>query len=118
MVTWILDQHDASKAEDSYDAGEMPNVISNLGGTPVLLVADPVVVQDLLVTKNAHYDKTGAFEGFFSNLIGKSFLFSQAHETWKIKRQAAAHAFYKDRLAQMLNVLKDKALEVQTKWAA
>ena len=44
MLNWVMDQHDSSKAEDSYDAGEMPNVIGNLGGTPMLIVADPVVI--------------------------------------------------------------------------
>lgn len=69
------------------------------------------------MTKNAHFDKTGAFEGFFSNLLGKSFLFSKSDDIWKQKRQAASHAFYKDRLAHMLEVLKDKVLEAQSKWS-
>ena len=29
-------------------------------------------------------------------------------ESWNMKRKACAHAFYKDRLAKMMDVMKDK----------
>ena len=72
------------------------------------MVSDPEMVQDLLVKKNALYDKTGALHGVFSNLLGDSFLFSRADDVWKAKRKACSHAFYKDRMVHMLEVLKDK----------
>jgi hypothetical protein len=40
--------------------------------------------------------------------MGESFLFSKTNESWKIKRKACAHAFYKDRLLLMMEVLKSK----------
>ena len=70
-----------------------------------LFVGDPAIVQEMLVTKNAQIDKTGAFEGVFKNLFGRSFIFGKSDELWKIKRKATAHAFYKDRLVHMLDVL-------------
>ena len=72
----------------------------------------------MLVTKNALIDKTGAWEGFFKNLFGKSFLFSKSDDLWKKKRQATSHAFYKERLVHMLDVLKETLLETQGKWLA
>ena len=39
-----------SKAEGSYDAGKIPNIMMNLGGTLILNIADPDIVRDMLVT--------------------------------------------------------------------
>ena len=36
------------------------------------------------------------------------FVFQVGDESWKKKRTACAHAFYKDRLAKMMDVMKDK----------
>ena len=43
----------------------------------------------------------------FSDLLGSSLLFGPGDEDWRRKRKACAHAFYKDRLRVMLDVLKD-----------
>ena len=110
-ILWILDQLEDSRATESYDAGKHSNVVTNLGGTVNILVGDPELVQEILVTKNAAVDKTNQFEGVFSKLFGKSFLFSETNELWKQKRKATAHAFYKDRLVHMLEALKDKTFE-------
>ena len=44
----------------------------------------------------------------FKDLLGNSFLFSKGDAIWKAKRQACAHAFYKDQLKIMMEILKDK----------
>lgn len=75
-----------------------------------------MMVQDLFVSKNAIFDKTGTFEGIFSKLLHKSFLFSEGDAIWKAKRKACAHAFYKDRLVHMLELLKDKIEEDCDRW--
>ena len=93
-------------------------MILNFGGGPVLVVADPAIVQDMLVTKNAIIDKTGVFEGFFKNLLGKSFIFSKSDAIWKSKRQACSHAFYKERMVHMLETLKENVFETQREWLA
>lgn len=54
----------------------------------------------------------------FKCIIGSSFIFSPNDETWKIKRKAMAHAFYKDRLQQMLETLKVVILTTFAAWAA
>ena len=66
------------------------------------------MVQDLLLFKNSIYDKTGTLQGVLSKFMGKSFLFSKADDDWKAKRKACAHAFYKERLVHMIEVLKQK----------
>ena len=66
--------------------------------------------------KNALVDKTGGFEGVFKNLFGHSFLFSKSDETWRAKRKATAHAFYKERVFRMLESLKDKVIKAQGRW--
>ena len=63
------------------------------------------------MTKNHQSDKDGFTELMFSDLIGNSFIFSHNDARWKEKRKACAHAFYKERLVQMIEVLKDKVIE-------
>ena len=87
-------------------------------GNIILIISDPNVAQDLYTTKNAIYDKSGAFEAIFSNLMGRSFIFSKADEHWKAKRKACAHAFYKSRLVNMLEILKDKIEADLNEWKA
>ena len=115
-LTWLADQHDESRAYGSHDAGKIPNLIFNLGGDINLFVADPEIVQDILVTKNSIVDKTGVFEDVFSDFFGKSFIFSKTDDLWKLKRKATAHAFYKDRLGSMLEVLKDQVSLSVDRW--
>ena len=113
---WLLDQQDASKADGSYDAGKIPLVITNFAGDVSIKIADPVVVQDILVTKNALLDKTSMMEKMFWNFFKNSFLVSKTNDLWKKKRQATSHAFYKDKLVHMLDVLKERVLDTQNKW--
>ena len=81
-----------------------------------LSIGDPVAIQDMLVTNGALCDKTGLFERVFSHLLGNSFLFSRGDELWKQKRKAVAHAFYKNRLIDMLDVFKVQINETQEEW--
>ena len=52
----------------------------------------------------------------YKDILGNSFLFSPGDATWKAKRQACAHAFYKDRLMIMTEVLREKIEAVVQKW--
>ena len=76
------------------------------------------MVHDLLIAKNSLFDKTGLIMGVFSKIMGNSFLFSKADELWKAKRKACAHAFYKERLVHMLEVLKGKISADCEDWVA
>ena len=61
---YCLDQTTETKAEDSFDIGKYPNQLMNLGfalNEVYLAIADPEVVQDMMLTKNQTIDKTGTF---------------------------------------------------------
>ena len=47
------------------------------GTSPVLVIADPEMVQDLYTKKNSIMDKTGQHQYMFEDLLGKSFVFSK-----------------------------------------
>ena len=53
---------------------------------PQLLINDPGIVQELFVSKNALFDKTGRVAEINKDLLGKSFLFSKGDSDWKAKR--------------------------------
>lgn len=109
--------HQASyKAEQSH-CENYPIVALNLQSRTALWVADPDIAQDVFITKNAHLDKTVESFLLFKCIIGQSFIFSPNDETWKIKRKAMAHAFYKDRLQHMLETLKSFLISTFTRWA-
>jgi len=76
-----------------------------------LAVSDPDMVKDLFGAKNSITDKDGMMETMFKDSIGESFVFSRGDESWKAKRKACAHAFYKERLILMLETLKGKITE-------
>ena len=74
------------------------------------------MVQDLFTTKNNIIDKTGDTEILFKEMLGRSFLFSKGDEIWKSKRKACSHAFYKERMLGMLEVLKQQIMKRFNIW--
>ena len=79
-------------------------------------MADADVVQEMMTTKNALIDKTGVLEGLWSNLLGKSFVFSKTDDVWKKKRKGLSHAFYKDKLVVLLQTLQHYVHAAQKDW--
>ena len=66
-VFWSLDQTTETKEEDSFDIGKYPNQLLNFGfalNEVYIVIADPEVVQDMMLTKNQAIDKTGTFAVF------------------------------------------------------
>lgn len=76
------------------------------------------MAQDLFVKHSAIADKNGLAEAATLDFFGRAFFFSKADELWKKKRKACSHAFYKDRMEHMLEVLKDKIEEDCLQWMA
>lgn len=109
----VLDQTTESKAEDSYDYAKNTVTVFNMGARPIMLIQDPEVVQDMMVTKNLLVDKNGSFSTAVNNYFGDGLLFTQSNDKWKQKRKGIAHVFFKDKLIVMLEKLKDYALEAQ-----
>ena len=105
VMLLALDQSTESRQPFSFDytkhSVELINVFE-----PFLIINDPVIIQDMMVTKNAQIDKLATNEMTFKNLFGNTFLFSPSDDVWKTKRKGLAHAFYKDKLSSMLENLK------------
>ena len=83
---------------------------------PQVLLSDPEVVQEFMVTKNNLVEKNAALAAAVKNILGDGFIFSVTDETWKRKRKGIAHAFYKDKLIVMLEKLKDYTIQTQQLW--
>lgn len=120
LYLWLADQQNGDKDNKSeHDYAAQPNFVSLFGGLRLFLgFADPVAVQDLYIANNSQVDKTGIWEKLFKSFVGSSFVFSKADATWKAKRQAIAHAFYKDRLSMMLDALKTQMIGTMEAWLA
>lgn len=110
VVNKVLDFGEGYKPEDH------KVILSNLFGTCRLGICDPAIAQEIFSTKNKFVDKTGLFQEVFEDVIGSSFLFSKGGEDWNRKRKACAHAFYKDRMEKMMEVLKEKLAKLVTEW--
>ena len=88
----------------------------SLFGTPRLLICDAKLTQELYSISNRFIDKTGIIAQAFESAVGGSFLFTKGDHKWQTKRKACAHAFYKDRMERMMEVLKEKLEDMTTKW--
>ena len=104
--------------EKRFDGKEFPVMALSFQTMPHLWVSDPDIAQEIFVSKNAHHDKDPEQLIMFADIMGQSFAFSSGDETWKAKRRASAHAFYKDRLRHMLETLKETVQIEFTKWDA
>lgn len=115
---WLANRFMRKMGEDrDFDPVKYPMIFFNKLTMPQLIISDPDIVRDLYVTKNNQSDKDGFTELMFADLIGNSFIFSHNDARWKEKRKACAHAFYKERLVQMIEVLKDKVIESVDKFS-
>ena len=91
-----------------YDSSKTKAVMYTLLSTPVLAITDPAMVQELFTTKNKFIDKNSYMQITFEELIGQSFVFAKGDKKWETIRKACGHAFYKERLNNMMLALKNK----------
>ena len=98
------------------DAAKHPLFATTVMAKPFVFLCDPEAIQEVFSTKNRLLDKTESAAERFKELLGNSFLFALADEDWKTKRKATAHAFYKDRLVNMMDCLKGKLAERCAAW--
>jgi hypothetical protein len=62
-------------------------------------------VQQLMTTKNSILNKGKEAWTLFYPILGDAFIFAPTNALWKKKRQATSHAFYKERMTDMLKTL-------------
>jgi cytochrome P450 len=73
---------------------------------PNLFIRDPVLLNELYVTKNKFFDKFDLTRNLFYPLMGDSILLSSSSDQWNQKRKSLSAAFYKDKLLKMLELVK------------
>ena len=115
QIAAALDETTESKLMDSYDYSKNTVSILNIG-YPLLIVSDPEIVQEMMVSKNNFIDKSFSTSQAWKNLLGASFLFSPGDEKWQSKRKGLAHAFFKDRLIAMQEKFKEYTSQAQKRW--
>lgn len=99
-----------------FDGSKYPLVTANIFTKVWVLVSDPEVASDLYNKHNKWIDKCDDSARSFDALLGSSLLFGPTDEDWRRKRKACSHAFYKDRLHHMLEVLKGKINQRVDAW--
>ena len=105
---WVLDYGLGGGELDGFKPEEHKVVLLNLMGDVKLMIQDPQMVCELLASKNQITDKHPFLDTMFKDLLDNSFIFSPGDQVWKAKRRACAHAFYKERLVHMMEVLRGK----------
>ena len=66
------------------------------------------MAHDLFVKKNKIVDKTNHFQQLMEDIAPDSFVMEPGGESWEKKRKACSHAFYKERLENMMDIFKGK----------
>ena len=85
-------------------------VIFTLFHKPLLFIQDPKMLRDIFVTQNALLEKNDWVYNLVYDLLGDSFVMTKSDEVWKLKRKICAHAFYKEKLSAMTEVMRDVTL--------
>ena len=80
----------------------------NIFGKPLLFITNPESALDIFQAKNKLVDKTGELQEMFEGMMPSSFTFQRSTEEWKAKRKAASHAFMKDRISMMVDIMKNQ----------
>ena len=114
---WILDGvKTGSYVKDSFNASQGSMAVTQIMSSLTIIAMDPKIIQELFTSKTQSFDKSGILQIMLSPFFGNSFLFTKADDLWKAKRKSTAHAFYKDRLVHMLDIIKMKVTESITRW--
>ena len=69
------------------------------------------MVRDIFLTHNAMLEKDDFAYNMVYDLLGDAFVQAKSNETWKLKRKICAHAFYKDKIEGMTEVMRNIVLD-------
>ena len=105
-INWLVQRQLSDNGV--YDSTKDKALLWSVMNVQVLGILDPDMVQDIFVTKNKLVDKTGVMQQAMEDMAPSAFIFQKGDYSWKMKRKACAHAFYKERLEKMMCVLKQK----------
>jgi len=87
-------------------------------GGVALVVSRPSVVAELFLTKNKYFDKHPITAKQMQRMTGESILFEPSNLRWQQKRKALSSALYKDKLKDMIELMKQVTIStIQGRWA-
>ena len=87
-----------------------------LGRRPVVVIADPELIQTILRNRPKSYRRLGTIEPVF-NEMGITGVFSAEGEDWKRQRRLTAHALDANHLRQFFPTLMKVTERLRNKWA-
>jgi len=109
-------------AEDMYFKGangkDVPNFVGLVLGTTVaILVNRPEPCEQIFQSKNKYFDKHPRSARIGKKLLGNSILFAKSDVAWQRKRKALSAALYKEKVKQMLEMIKNVTMDViENEW--
>jgi cytochrome P450 len=86
--------------------------------SPILVISDPDIIEELYVTKNKFFDKNIRLENQFKCLFGAGTVFSKSNELQAEKRKHLSVAFYRERMVKMLNMLTSMTESKVKQWTS
>jgi cytochrome P450 len=87
------------------------------GDKVCLLVNRPEALEEMLVTKNKFYDKHPSSSAIVKIATGDSIVFAQSDLKWSARRKVMASALYKEKLRDMIEIIKRVTVEtLESKW--
>lgn len=90
----------------SYDKKKPPITCVYLAFTPTLIINDHLILNELYMAKNKYFDKHDLVKEVMKRLMGESILLARSTEQWSKKRKTLSPAFYKEKLAKMVDITK------------
>ena len=94
-----------------FNSVHVPVAILTLFHKPYLIIQDPKMLRDIFVTQNSVLEKNEFVYNLMYDLLGDSFVMTKSDDVWKLKRNICAHAFYKDKLEGMTEVMRNVTLD-------
>ncbi len=82
----------------------------------VLMIQDPIFLNELYVSKNKFFDKHDKPKRVYSSFIGNSILFDKSNELWSTKRKHLSAAFYKEKMTSMLKTIMSMTNDRVSEW--
>jgi cytochrome P450 len=97
---------------------DVPNFVGLVLGTTVaILVNRPEPCEQIFQTKNKYFDKHPRSARIGKKLLGNSILFAKSDVVWQRKRKALSAALYKEKVKQMLEMIKNVTMDViENEW--
>ena len=114
----LLTEKDRKEGDPIVDASKHRMVAVNLLGKPITLVQDPEVIADMYNKHNANLDKNKYIAEILDTYFRDTFITMPTNESWKTRRKAIGHMFFKQRLQIMAEVFKQHVNNSCDKWLA